>query len=294
MADEANNQNAEEQQSQHSEETQRLAAIGRGELDPGEAGKQPEDGEQAGGDKSPPVRPDNIPEKFWDVEKGELRTDALLKSYGELEKARQKAKDDADKKAKEGEDGKEKAPAEGAVSAELFTAARDEWAQSGDLSEETREKIISSGIPQETLDVYLEGVKALSEALTQKVYAAAGGEEDYTSAVEWARDNWSEAKVTKFDEALNDPDLMPVMVAALMNDYRAVSPGEGQQTRQQGGGDNGDLYHDPEEFTRDLGEADNKNDALARRKAVQKLQRSKKAGTLKHVTPRTGVGKLLA
>jgi hypothetical protein len=290
MADETNTQEQQEQQQAHSDETQRLAAVGRGELDPAELTNASEQSSKEEAEK--PQRPDHIPEKFWDAEKGELRTDALLKSYGELEKARQKTKEEADK-AKAKEEGKEKETPEGAVSAELFTAARDEWAQSGDLSDETREKIISSGIPQETLDVYLEGVKALSEALTQKVYAAAGGEEDYTAAVEWARDNWSEAKVSKFDEALGDPDLMPVMVSALMGDYRAASPGEGKQTRQQGGGDNGDLYHDPEEFTRDLADADAKNDALARRKAVQKLQRSKKAGTLKHVTPRTGAARLL-
>lgn len=33
-----------------------------------------------------PDRPDHIPEKFWDAEVGELRTDALLKSYVELER----------------------------------------------------------------------------------------------------------------------------------------------------------------------------------------------------------------
>lgn len=35
---------------------------------------------------TPPLRPAEVPEKFWDASKGELRTDALLKSYGELER----------------------------------------------------------------------------------------------------------------------------------------------------------------------------------------------------------------
>lgn len=33
-----------------------------------------------------PARPDSVPEKFWDPEAGQLRTDALLKSYLELER----------------------------------------------------------------------------------------------------------------------------------------------------------------------------------------------------------------
>jgi hypothetical protein len=34
----------------------------------------------------PPARPDDVPEKFWDSEKGAVRTDLVLKSYGDLEK----------------------------------------------------------------------------------------------------------------------------------------------------------------------------------------------------------------
>ncbi len=32
------------------------------------------------------AKPDGLPDKFWDHEKGEVRMDALVKSYGELEK----------------------------------------------------------------------------------------------------------------------------------------------------------------------------------------------------------------
>lgn len=38
-------------------------------------------------------RPEHVPEKFWDKEKGEIRTDDVLKSYSELEKEYQKAKE---------------------------------------------------------------------------------------------------------------------------------------------------------------------------------------------------------
>lgn len=39
------------------------------------------------------ARPDNVPEKFWDADKGVAKTDEILKSYGELEKALTKAKE---------------------------------------------------------------------------------------------------------------------------------------------------------------------------------------------------------
>lgn len=41
-----------------------------------------------------PVRPDFLPEKFWDAEKGEPRLEGLAKSYGELEKTRGKSLDE--------------------------------------------------------------------------------------------------------------------------------------------------------------------------------------------------------
>ncbi|SKB49687.1 hypothetical protein [Sphingopyxis flava] len=294
MADELNNEEGQKPAAGEglSDEVARLAAIGRGELDPNASVEDPDDSQ-----KGVPERPADVPEKFWDAEKGEMRADAILKSYLELEKKSKKAAEEAAAKEKAEKDKGKKGEGEGeepaALDPGLLTSAQEEWATSGDLSEETREKIIAGGIPEELLDTYLEGVKALSASLTAKVYEAAGGEEDYKAAVEWARENWTDAKVTKFDAALDDPDLMPVMVNALMSDYRAVSPGEGKLTRQQGGAPTGDLYYDAEEFTKDLAAADAKNDALARRKAVEKLQRSKKAGTLKHVTPRSGAAKLL-
>lgn len=282
-----------------SPEVAALAALGRGEEAPA---ANVADGQDTPAPPQAPQRPDHVPEKFWDAEKGEVRTDALLKSYTELEKTRGKpqeppaelkdGEEGADDKAKAGEDGGASDEAPAGIPAELFTDAQVEFAETGDLSAETREKIIASGIPSEFLDTYLAGVKALSASLTEAVYNAAGGQENYDAAVAWARENWSEAKVSKFDTALNDPDLMPTMVTALISEFRGAVPGEGNLTRPSGGVDTGDLYTSPDEFTRDLAKADEAGDVIARRQAVAKLERSKKAGTLKHVTPRNGAAAL--
>lgn len=54
----------------------------------GGAGGEGEGGDGAVPSSSSPERPDYIPEKFWDAEKGEVRIDGLAKSYTELEKNR--------------------------------------------------------------------------------------------------------------------------------------------------------------------------------------------------------------
>lgn len=268
---------------QLSEETARLAALGRGENPPA-AEPAPE----------PKARPDYIPEKFWDADKGEARFEEMARGYAELEKKLGAPKDPAENPPANPEgDPKEVTEealeaAAAVLPAELFTSAQTEYAESGDLTAETREKIIASGIPEETLNVYLAGVKALSDQMTAAIYDKAGGKEAYTKATEWARDNWTQSQIDKFNASLADPDLRDVAIQGLM---ASASGGqsEGALTLPGGGAVGGDYYTDKDEFLKDLAAADKANDALARKQAVAKLDRSKKAGRLKEITPRTGL-----
>ncbi len=45
-----------------------------------------EPGAPASIDAPPSSRPEGVPEKFWDAEQGEVRTEAMIKSYGSLER----------------------------------------------------------------------------------------------------------------------------------------------------------------------------------------------------------------
>ena len=44
------------------------------------------------GDGDPPARPDTVPEQFWDAEKGELKADALIKSWNDTRQELKAAK----------------------------------------------------------------------------------------------------------------------------------------------------------------------------------------------------------
>jgi hypothetical protein len=57
-----------------------------GELDSGDDLKVEMAGATAAGDDLKPPRPAGVPEKFWNSESGAMRTEALLKSYLELER----------------------------------------------------------------------------------------------------------------------------------------------------------------------------------------------------------------
>lgn len=282
-----------------SEETAKLAALGRGEPE-GESqqeGQQEEPKEEA--PPAAPEVPDWVPEKFR--KEGKPDFEGLAKAYAELEKKlgdpkggeAPKQEEKAEGKEESGEekegDGNEADPREAFTSEvqTLVASAREEYAANGgELRAETYEKL-SGLLGKDYVDTYLSGVKALEVALEAEVYETAGGEEAYKAAVEWARENWTDKQIAKFDQALADADLRPSIIRGLMADFQAANPGEGHFTEKGAGVAGQDVYTDPEEFVRDLQAAEEANDNLARRKAVQKLERSKKAKTISGITPRS-------
>ena len=99
-------------------------------------GNPPPGGE--GGGSQPPARPDWAPEKFWDADKGELRTQDLAKSYAEAQKLIGRRGDEA------------KAAARQEVEAELF-GKRPEKPEAYELAApaEAVDVVIMAGKPGE-------------------------------------------------------------------------------------------------------------------------------------------------
>lgn len=263
------------------------------------------------------VRPDNVPEKFWNAETGVVDTDGLLKSYLELEKVHSAPKEPAKEEAKpNGEEttspkisdakkGEEKKPAEGEgetpaqVDREAlqgaFTDARTAYAENnGELPEENRKAILDAGIPESVLDNYLAGIAAQEKALAATVYDLAGGADDYRAAVLWAAENWDEEEIAAYDQAIGNPKLVKNTVKGLMASFKEAGapPSEGKQVEAGASAVSGDVYQSKDEFLVDLAKLRNitnlNEQAVARKAAVSKLERSKKAGTVKEVTPRSG------
>lgn len=247
-----------------------------------------------------PARPDNIPEKFWDADKGQVRTDALLASYSELEKkfsapkgeendANQPPENDTARikpsvETNEGSDGGEgageEAPAPAAALTDAIAEAQQVYAETGELTEDTIAKLAEAGIPENVVALYVEGIKAQEKALAASAYAAAGGEEQYKAAVAWAAKNWDADQVSAYDQAIGNPKLIAVTVGGLMAAYKDAVGDEGSLLEITGGVGSGDTYTNMSEFHKDLRAADDAGDVAARQKAVQKLERSKKAGSI--------------
>jgi hypothetical protein len=138
-------------------------------------------------------RPESVPEKFWDADKGVVNTDALLKSYTELEASR------ATPAAPE-----QKAAADAAKSAALdMSALEAEYAKDGKLSDASLEALAKAGISKETVDRYTQGQAAVLDKQTNAAMNLVGGKAQYAAMVQWAGTNLPKAEQEAFDSAVS-------------------------------------------------------------------------------------------
>jgi len=146
-------------------------------------------------------RPTGLPEKFESVE-------AMAKSYGELESKLGTPKEEATEEVKAETEVSDldiagKAVAEAGLDMSALSA---EYADKGNLTEESFAALEKAGIGKEMVDQFIAGQQAIAAKTTGDVKAIAGGDEGYTAMTEWARENLGEAEVTAYNNAVNSND----------------------------------------------------------------------------------------
>jgi hypothetical protein len=242
---------------------------------------------------TPPAsdRPEWLPEKF--VKDGKPDYEALARSYSELEKARSApqtpaetppetpeaaaAKPDGKIEKTQGEEGAEK-PASNPLTAAM-EAARNEYASTQEVSEDTVKALEEAGIPKEVFDLYLAGVKAQEQAALTSIHSFVDGAENYNAMAKWAGQALDEAELEAFNSALDNPQLRENAVRGLYARYSAARPSEGQMITPQGGtSEAGDVYSDRSQLTNDMKDPRYQTDSGFRQTVQDKLLRSQRSG----------------
>lgn len=168
------------------------------------------------------ARPEWLPEKFKTPED-------LAKSYAALEK-----------KMSQGTEAKEEASpsaeipstddAEQAVeSAGLdFDALQTEYQANQGLTDDTYESLAKSGIPREVVDSYIAGQEQLAVSLREQTFASVGGEEAYSSIMEWASTNLNAGEIEAYNTSINsgNMDQIQLTVQGLKSRYTAANGSE--------------------------------------------------------------------
>ena len=170
-----------------------------------------------------------LPEKFKSVED-------LAKSYSELEKklgeqtpkeetvdpvSATKLKEEAPKQENSleiAEDAVENAGLN-------FDTLAQEYAENGQLGDESYKALEESGIPKAYVDQFIAGQKAIGEQQTNNVKTMVGGEDAYNEMASWASKNMSEGEKKAYNAAVNSADMDTVKLAVdgLRAKYQAAN-----------------------------------------------------------------------
>lgn len=230
-------------------------------------------------------RPANVPEKFWNAEKGEINTEALLNSYGELEKKVGAPKSDdaaapkTEEEVSEDEDDPEADEAKKVAEAAGLDipALESHWEEHGSLPDDAYEKLASVGVDKSIVDEFVAYRLAQAETLRTEMLGTVGGEEAVTKMVEWATKNWTKEQADAFNESVNSKERGRIEIAlkGLKADYdkaKGVKPKFVQPST--GSASKGDRYESLEEMLVDQRNPKYRTDPAFRKRVEDKLRRS--------------------
>lgn len=153
-------------------------------------------------------RPDNVPEKFWDADAGSVRTEDLLKSYGELESLQSTP---TTTEVPEGIPKIETAPTPEIstetleMTPEVMSDFTERYrAQDKELTvSDYKELQDTYGYSKTMVDEHVAGLIARGDSFAASLYADSGVKDaaEFGLVLEWAATNLSEAEIDTFNTA---------------------------------------------------------------------------------------------
>lgn len=168
------------------------------------------------------TKPEGVPDKFWNAETGQVNTEALLKSYTELESKLGGQKQEETATETKQEDPAEKTETAPAAGFETFY---QEFSQNGKLSEDSYKALAEKhGIPKEVVDAYIEGQTLRATYGEDQVLASVGGKETFSVMSQWAAANLSEKELNAFNaQVTHSVESAGMAVQWLKSKYEAAN-----------------------------------------------------------------------
>lgn len=158
--------------------------------------------EQLKEDKEPAEeeRPEWLDEKFESPEE-------MAKAYKALQQKMSKPK--AEKK--------ESAKMDEASAPEATTSAiedaRNEFAESGELSDKAFDALEKAGLPRSFVEQYIAGQQAMSVQQAATIQESIGGAGNYEAMAEWASENLADGDLDAFNDIVEGPSVEQARVA---------------------------------------------------------------------------------
>lgn len=148
-------------------------------------------------------RPEWLDEKFESPEE-------MAKAYSELQKKMSQPKE-------EETETEEEAKAEDVTPVEATTgaidAARGEFSEKGELSDDTFKALEEAGLPREFVEQYIAGQEAMSTQQAASIQESIGGSESYEAMSEWAGENLSDSELDAYNDIVEGGSIEQATVA---------------------------------------------------------------------------------
>lgn len=197
----------------------------------------------------PKERPDHIPEKFWDAEKGEVRVDELAKSYAELEKKNAQkpapGTGETNDGTQEGDDGKQNEADPYVAGVKAFSSLREQATEALTKGEPLTDEMYAGfekhGLSREDIDAWVAGQEAIGTLAKMEVFAEVGGEDHYKAMIEWAKANFDEKEVEVYDRDIHswDKAVRLAAVRGLAARFEQANGKNGRNVTNNGAGKRG-------------------------------------------------------
>jgi len=246
-------------------------------------------------DPTPADQPEFTPEEQDSIKVGEAQLEAeqqmlagkfkdaeeLEKAYIELQQKLGERDGESEPQLREQEEAPEE---EVNPMAEALQGAAAEYAQTGELSEETY-KALTEMSSEDLLKTYLElqtnqpqvdEAPDFTDEQVAEVKNFVGGEQQYETLVNWASENMPKNFIEAFDELINtgSTDMIKLAVAGLNSAYEGAYGSEGTTFTGKGGVDAADVFRSQAEVVQAMADPRYDRDPAYRQDVFDKLNRS--------------------
>lgn len=226
-------------------------------------------------------KPEAVPDKFWDAEKGEVNYKAWAESTTQLEqKLSGKSDEEGSDEATEGDESADDKPDVSQVSPEKFAEYSQEFAENGELSDDTYKALEDSGISRKYVDEYIAGQQAIAAQAENQLLNSAGfdSRDDFDKAASWAKANLTQSQLQEFNDAVTGDDAKATTHALekLNEAYRSAKGSTSSSLLSGNGGNTGsDSFQSNQQMIDAISDPRYQKDPAYRAEVEAKIKRSK-------------------
>jgi hypothetical protein len=151
----------------------------------------------------------------------------------------------------------------------------NEYAENGNLSDESFNKLNDMGLPRDLVESYMRGQQAITDSMTQDMYNIAGGEQEYKAMLDWASNNLSDSEIQAYNNALEtDIAQAKLTLTGIQAKYQTGSSNEPNLTQGQVVNNRTDVFNSTAEIVNAINDSRYAEDTHYRKQVEEKIGRS--------------------